>query len=401
MLELLENIVFFPKSLDDLDGLFLPNKKYHVYACRASSEVYEKYPFAYVYEAVTGKRFFSTTKFFRKILSTLDLSQVIEKSKGVMAYQAYPWCDDLRNLGYNVCTINCLLHSALHNKFKQRDLLTNTADKSANKYLENHFKNRAKDFNTEVTFYDPKKYSHHSGSNPKGFVVSNSSSDGGSNVFRVLNKDIFNKISTYLSSPVIRIEKYIHDALPINQVGIVLSNGWIMKFQPSVQLISINEETGQFEYVGSMYNLKDYDSHLNDKSILEATKLTHFVGKSLYTLGYRGIFGCDYLSKRDSVYFTELNPRYQASTRILSMAASKERKLSPHMLHICAYQQPEDIDLKTLEPFKAAEAIITIIENNDAQGYVRVWNSQEKCDRLMVGHTLVESTAHRGYNLLY
>lgn len=403
MLELLDNVVYFPKSLDDLDGLFVPGRLYSVYACRASAQVYDKYPFAYVYEIETGKRLFSTTRFFRNILSSLNISDILEKSDGVLTYQAYPWCDDLRELGYRVCSISYLLYSALHNKFNQTKLLVDAARTSypdSCRRLESHFIKKEEVFNTEVMFFRPDEYQKLAALHPRGFVVANSSSDGGSNVFRILNGDTYAGILHKLSSPVIRVESLINDVVPINQIGIVLENGWVLKYQPSVQLIDINLETGQFEYKGSNYALNDYGYSLKDTEIVQSTKLTDSIGKGLHAMGYRGIFGCDYLLSDKGSFFIELNPRYQASTRILSMAANRQRELSPHLLHIASFHDLSKLNLELLKTFRATDSLINLVRPNDTKGYYRVWDQKQSCDRRMTGNQVMEPRVHIGYDLL-
>ena len=403
MLELLDNVVFFPKSLDDLDGLFPSGKEYSIFACRASSVVYAKYPYAYVYEAETGNRLFSTTKFFRKILSTLNIASALEGSDGILTYQAYPWCDDLRNLGYRVCAVSHLLYSALHNKFKQREMLTNGARAvfpTAHSLLEQHFSQKENRFKTEVTFFNPEQYEIFAKQHPHGFVVANSSSDGGSNVFKVQDAETYKKITPLLSSPVVRVESYIQNSLSINQVGVVLENGWIMKYQPSAQLLEVNRDNGRFEYVGSSYELADHGVAIDDPRISAATQITDSVGKGLWGMGYRGVFGCDYLLTGSKAFFIELNPRYQASTRILSIASEKKRELSPHVLHIASFHSSNRLDTVLLKPFSESDAVIHLTDESTPCGYIRVWDSDEPCDRPMVGKVRVESNVHVGYNLL-
>ena len=403
MIDFLDEIIFFPKSLDDLDGLFPPNCDYKVYACRSSKEVYNKYQKAYVYEAETGNRLFSTTKFFRKILASLDIADSIAQSKGVWSYQAYPWCDDLRNMGCQVFAISHLLYSTLHNKFMQKQLLINAAtnvSRKAGKHLLRHFELREHVFKTKIMFYKPDSFSQFNYAHPNGFVVANSTSDGGSNVFRVHNSKDYEEIIPRLSSPVVRIEALINDSLPINQIGIVTDNGWVIKYQPSVQLIKINKISSRFEYIGSNYSLVDFGVSYSDSRIRSATVLTDSVGKALYAMGYRGIFGCDYLLTDKEAFFMELNPRYQASTRVLSVATEKQPEFSPHIIHIASFLKGKAEANIAIMEYSAPDSFIKILKKDDAHGYVRVWDKNILCDRQMVGREVVEPIIHIGYNLL-
>ena len=396
------DILFLSKSLDDLDGYLTSIRDYKVYACRASKPVYKKYPRAIVHEITSGERLFSTNYYFRRILPALNVGSHINENISVWVYQAAPWCDDLKILGVTVYAIPYLLFCALHNKYRQIDLLLHSAASvggQVNSIISNAINTRVKNMHTIYTTYNVNQYGELKKNYPDEFVVANSASDGGSNVFLVDDEKDYLGISGNLSSLVVRIESAILPSTPINQIGIVLGDGEVIKYQPSIQIIVKSKEYNRLEYQGSNYQLSQFDIQDIDGKIEEITSLTNAVGKSLFAIGYRGIFGCDYIISESAVYFVELNPRYQASTRILSMATEDRPELSPHYFHINSFSKSNEFpspDKNSLSP----QGCIEVLKPGMPYGFIRIWDRDSRCDRPMSGKILENSKIHVGYNLL-
>ena len=66
---------------------------------------------------------------------------------------------------------------------------------------------------------------------------------------------------------------------------------------------------------GTSFKGSTFPTRVSEEIQLEIIKQTRIVGKKMAKLGYRGIFGCDFIVTDDNkVYFIETNPRKQGTT---------------------------------------------------------------------------------------
>ena len=66
---------------------------------------------------------------------------------------------------------------------------------------------------------------------------------------------------------------------------------------------------------GTKFKGSTFPSKMSEKIQEETIRQTRVVGKKMAKLGYRGIFGCDYIvTEKDEVFFIETNPRKQGTT---------------------------------------------------------------------------------------
>ena len=114
-----------------------------------------------------------------------------------------------------------------------------------------------------------------------------------------------------------------------------------------------------FEFVGGEYCI---DGFVSQKVEHKTTEMSQEIGKFLHSIGYIGMFGCDYMCYGEHIYFTELNPRYQASTFLINRYADLE--LAPHTLHIQAF-------LQNKKPTSIKGNYIKILKPDDVTAFVR------------------------------
>jgi len=113
----------------------------------------------------------------------------------------------------------------------------------------------------------------------------------------------------------VSVSRYLADCLPLN-IGAVVWDDGVTLHHPSVQLIGLKCSTNRrFGYCGNDLGLI---RHLDVAVIDQIEDRTIQIGNWLRTQGYRGAFGLDFLLDHGTVLFTELNPRFQGSTRISS-----------------------------------------------------------------------------------
>ena len=78
---------------------------------------------------------------------------------------------------------------------------------------------------------------------------------------------------------------------------------------PSQQDLEIIDK---IEYIGSNYYI-NISNEIKDKLI----KHSYNICRKLQSLGYLGVLGIDYIYVNKELYFIEINPRFQGSTRQL------------------------------------------------------------------------------------
>jgi len=102
--------------------------------------------------------------------------------------------------------------------------------------------------------------------------------------------------------------------LPINAT-IMVAEKDLYQLPISVQLI---KNTGNFIYCGGDFVMpQSFDKKVTE----QITEYNGIIGKELQKLGYKGICGIDYIVYPNGmVKFMELNPRYQGSSFLLSLA---------------------------------------------------------------------------------
>jgi len=391
---ILSNTVFLAKTLDLFEGFKVPGKDYKILACQASEELVQKYQNIYVDEIIKGQRHYSTSTQFLDIMqNSVEFKKYLD-CKHIWTYQAYSWTNDLRYSGKIVFCIDYFLFLKLHNKLIQRKLLIEHAS------LTNEYTNLKKNlinssillatriFPKQEVEYDKLKKTYNN-----AFVVCASNSNGGDSIFKISTENEYLNAIKSIVTPVIRTEKYIENGIPLNQIGFVLSNGVIIKYRPSVQIIKNIHQSNKMEYAGCDFS----DSHLNDSEILaNITELTHDIGKILYQIGYRGTFGCDYVVVDDTIHFIELNPRYQASTLIPNIHLGEHDLLAPHILHILGFA---DVYCSTLNQYNVRNIFVDFIQSGKPIGFYNIYN--EKIDKIRKPNktVIIQEGVSKGYLL--
>lgn len=129
------------------------------------------------------------------------------------------------------------------------------------------------------------------------------------------------------------VSRYVPGALPVNVGATVWTDG-VTVHLPSVQLIGLPECVSRpFGYCGNDFGAaRDLDAEQIDA--LETTTVE--VGRWLGEQGYRGTFGVDFLVTDGLPLFTEVNPRFQGSTRPSALLAVEADEPCLLLEHIAA-----------------------------------------------------------------
>ena len=108
------------------------------------------------------------------------------------------------------------------------------------------------------------------------------------------------------------ISKYYEQNIPVN-VTVMVSEKQTVVFPASIQIIEIHNN--QLMYRGNDFiAFRDLSDKLKESVLRTASNISN----ALRLKGYKGIAGIDLMIVDEDVYFCEVNPRFQASSPILS-----------------------------------------------------------------------------------
>lgn len=107
---------------------------------------------------------------------------------------------------------------------------------------------------------------------------------------------------------------YLNTAIPLNVNACVFADGSVTMHGPSLQIIGVPTLTRRtFGYCGNDFGAI---SELDDVILDDFETMTRHTALWLHEKGYRGAFGIDALLFEGRLYLTEINPRFQGSSRL-------------------------------------------------------------------------------------
>lgn len=347
--KILKNTLFLSRSLDDFENYLTPGVDYPIIASTASAKIAQKYPDAILYQKISKEFLFYDETFFNPLLYKFHRIQDLEFD-AVWMHRAYPWLDDLRSLGKMVFAIEYPLYQKLNSKFGQYKILSDYCDSH---HLPNFIKEKQVFYGTRLLIRDPERFCILAKEYGLPFVMAGAISDAGNRIFLITGEADYRRLIFEIKSPVVRIEAYMKDAIPISQTAVVFADQTIACYQHNLQLITNTVNPNNFEFVGAEFNV---DSIVSKAALDNITALTRRIGQCLHSFGFLGMFGCDFMVHDDRAFFMELNPRYHASTFMLTRQADFE--IAPHTLHILSF-------LKRKAPEKVHDTLIRVLDNHE------------------------------------
>lgn len=327
--DVLSRSIFLPKHVMELDGLLEEEHTSRIFAHAGSVRAARIWPRAKNWESLRGIRTASSRLFFEKTLFN-EIENAIPSWRDndfVWCYQSYPWVDDFEYTTKLVFSIPYYLFVMINNKVNQFPiLLEHAGDDVVANLMERQrlFATRTILRGENVTFRDTP------------YVVAQAISDGGSGMFRPKDEAELEAFFFEAGRGVFRLENFAGSFESLSQMAVVFSDG-VLKYPPC--RILVRQLDGKLSYIAS-----DFSGELPK---LSTTQLMHDVGRALAALGYRGAFGCDFLTdpSNGQVYITEINPRYQSDVSSISIAfpfaderrSPVERLTNPHAAHILSF----------------------------------------------------------------
>ena len=165
-------------------------------------------------------------------------------------------------------------------------------------------------------------------------VLQGEYSCGGSETWILTEQSIDYVLSKIEKDNIYSLTPYIKNNISVN-IHLIIYKDKILLFPASIQLIKLNPESYNFEYIGADFVAYKKLPEIIKKKVISYSEI---IGERLRKSGYLGICGIDFITTSDNVYFSEINPRFQSSTFLLNNALSTINKnYSMQKFHLDAY----------------------------------------------------------------
>ena len=173
--------------------------------------------------------------------------------------------------------------------------------------------------------------------NNKIFVCQEFSGSGGNQTI-IISSEKENKKINNLNSPLLLISGYIRNNIPINQ-HIIITKDDVICLPFSIQIIEKSDDN-KLLYKGADFSAINVINEIIQKQIYNNSKI---IGNLLKANGYLGVAGIDYITNNQDLFFVEINPRFQSSTKLLNKNLLEQNLPSIQELHISAFTHKEII----------------------------------------------------------
>ncbi len=280
-----------------------------------------------------SKKILNDTKSNEFMRKYHDYIHKVALEKQIQNPNSYFVCfnEKIRNLCEDMNDINIIKNNDekilnfLNNKFLTREIAKKFMPILNYKYLD-----------TDETYENVTKLL-----SSNSFVLQADTGAGGDSTYLVNSKKnmpILNDNYSYC------VSKYLLNT-PLNITLIIYENG-ILFLPISAQLIKLTNN--KFKYVGGDFAfVEKLENDVIRKIKLYSKKLANEIKK----MGFRGILGIDYILKDGVVYFMEINPRFQASSFIISKYLREKYNVDIAELHYNALvgKQKDNIKLDKID----------------------------------------------------
>jgi len=287
------------------------------------------------YSAYVGTRTIDIAK--RNVFFVENLKKLLEQEDyQIMFYNsalAYILMQSFPDLAKHICCVNAKQQlDMLNNKIHTRLWLTNHLPVIPFTLLSG----------AECQFVKLQEY--FPGKNQ--FIIQEARSAGGLGTF-LMQENNYQYVQARLDkSTLYMISTYIYPSISLN-VHVLVTNSDVVTFPASVQIIEVHDDN-------LLYSGADYVSYTQidieyQKKVIAAAKT---IGDLLQSSGYLGLCGIDFLLYENSVYFVEINPRFQASTLILNQALHENDLPSIHQLQLMSFEANMGVAKELIENIK-------------------------------------------------
>jgi hypothetical protein len=183
-------------------------------------------------------------------------------------------------------------------------------------------------------------------------VVSLDQSAAGSGLFLVHDEADFRAIAEAHRGSAAAVMQFIHGR-SLSMAGVRTDTGTLLG-EPSVQIIGQPGLTNlSFGWCGNDFS----GSLLQDHEIEQMQAMQSRIGQWLGGLsakghtGFHGIFGIDYISDGQQVYFTEINPRFLGTTALMADREQELGRIPVSFLHMVPFLESVTVDEEFVEEY--------------------------------------------------
>ncbi len=134
---------------------------------------------------------------------------------------------------------------------------------------------------------------------------------------------------------IVSVSTYMDGALPLSINAVVFEDGSVTLSAPSLQLLGLSDcTTRPFGFCGSDFA---FARGLDVAVLDELERAVARMGAWLARAGYRGCFGADVLLWDGDLYFTEINPRFTASSALAARLDAEMNETDIVLEHMAAF----------------------------------------------------------------
>lgn len=187
------------------------------------------------------------------------------------------------------------------------------------------------------------------------FVVQGNYSCGGVMTYLLTEDNENRQIDLLTENEIYAITPYYEQNVSVN-VHIVIFKEDILVCPASVQIMDVSDD--RFLYSGGDYVAFRF---LKEDQRLGVYKIARIVGIKLQKMGYLGICGIDLVIADNTIFFQELNTRFQASTFLLNKYLVSNNLPTLQQLHLEAFEGKE-INRKVTELFRTPDIEYSFFE---------------------------------------
>lgn len=152
----------------------------------------------------------------------------------------------------------------------------------------------------------------------------------GHRTFFIRSEDEFRLLEHTDTGSQVSVCRYMDGPAP-NIHGVVLDEVIVLSY-PSVQLVGLPECTSwPAGYCGNDY---EATRKLHPTTLGAIYDQARVLGTWLQQVGFRGLFGIDFVTHGTAVFPVDINPRFQGSTQLLTQLESAEGRVPVPLLHV-------------------------------------------------------------------
>lgn len=199
------------------------------------------------------------------------------------------------------------------------------------------------------------------------FIIQEARSAGGTGTFLINKRNCDIVLKCLSKSTLYMVSRYIEPAISLN-AHILITKEDIIVFPSSIQIIE--QYNNNLLYSGADYICYKHLPSAIRKEIYEKTKV---IGALLKNTGYYGICGIDFLLHDDTIYFTEINPRFQASTLLLNIVLKQRMLPSVQELQLMTFDNNINIAIAKLETLEINYSLYKYVRYN-SNNIFHYWN---------------------------